>query len=92
MLYGKTINDTTSGFRAINKQLIEKFAASYPVDYPEPETNASSLREGLRIVEVPVKMRERGAGVSSIRLWGSVWYMIKVSLAILIDYFRRTRG
>lgn len=82
---GINICDTTSGFRACNKPVIKYFATAYPEDYPEPESIMTLMREKFRIVEVPVRMEERKGGTSSIRALKSVYYMIKVTLAILID-------
>ncbi len=81
----KKITDPTSGFRAGNKQVIKEFALDYPTEYPEPESTVCLLKSGYKVLEVPVSMNERTGGKSSIRLWKSVDYMIKVSLAIIID-------
>ena len=62
--------------------------ANYPKDYPEPETAVAVLRSGKKIVEIPVIMRQRQGGVSSINMKNSIYYMIKVSLAIVIESFR----
>ena len=88
LLYGATITDATSGMRLCNRRVLEQFSADYPQDYPEPETVARLLRRGYRVEEVPVVMRERQAGTSSINLAKSVYYMIKVSAAILIERLR----
>ncbi len=85
---GKTINDATSGLRMVNKDIIKIFAEDYPVDYPESETNAIILRKGFKVEEIPVKMRERLGGVSSITLKKACYFMPKVVLAILINRFR----
>lgn len=79
------ITDPTSGFRAVNKKVIEEFAKSYPTEYPEPESTVSLLINGYKIKEVSVSMNEREGGVSSIRFWKAADYMIKVTLAIIID-------
>ncbi|NRF95756.1 glycosyltransferase family 2 protein [Paenibacillus frigoriresistens] len=89
LLVNQKITDPTSGFRACNKDIIELFASKYPVDYPEPESIIFLLRKKYKIVEIPVVMMERIAGVSSIHSFKSIYYMIKVSLAILIDFFRK---
>jgi glycosyltransferase involved in cell wall biosynthesis len=78
------MTDTTSGFRAVNKRGITVFAGDYPHDYPEVETVVTASRGGLRICEVPVEMRVRSAGRSSITNVGSVYYMSKVLLALFI--------
>lgn len=85
---GKTIHDATSGFRACGKALTAAFAESYAQDYPEPEAIITALITGYRVTEVPVEMNERQGGVSSIRAWRSLYYMIKVSLAVLLTGMR----
>lgn len=86
---GKRINDVTSGFRACNRRTIELFCQDYPIDYPEPESIVTALKHHLSVQEVPVKMNERQGGASSIRTLSSVYYMIKVSLAIVIQGITR---
>lgn len=81
---GKHIKDVTSGFRAVNKWFINYYADNYPIDYPEPEAIIAAIMNGKRIKEYPVIMKERAGGTSSIKMFGSVYYMIKVTLAILI--------
>lgn len=81
---GIRVRDVTSGFRAVNRKFIKIYANNYPQDYPEPEAIVSGVMNGGRIKEVPVVMRERAGGTSSINLWRSGYYMIKVSLAIII--------
>lgn len=81
---GKHIKDVTSGFRAVNKWFINYYADNYPIDYPEPEAIIAAIMNQGRVKEHPVIMKERAGGTSSIKLFGSVYYMIKVTLAILI--------
>lgn len=81
---GVSVTDPTSGFRACGREAAEFFSKNYSNDYPEPEAIVSSALEGFRIGEVPVIMRERGGGVSSINVIRSIYYMIKVSLSLLI--------
>ena len=83
------VTDTTSGFRAVNRRGIALFAADYPHDYPEVEATVMSVKHKLRLKEVPVEMRERGGGASSITALRSVYYMTKVLLAIFVGLFRR---
>jgi glycosyltransferase involved in cell wall biosynthesis len=85
------ITDTTSGFRAVNRKGIEFFAALYPDDYPEVESLVLLHKVRLRLLEVPVVMRERTAGKSSITPLRSVYYMIKVLMAVLIDLMKKVR-
>lgn len=88
VLFGKKITDATSGMRMCNKRVIELFVKDYPRDYPEPETVCRLLRKKCKVVEVPVIMRERAAGVSSISPGKSIYYMLKVTMAILIERLR----
>ncbi len=81
---GIKIKDVTSGFRAVNRKYIEFYARNYPSDYPEPEAIVSAKLNGARIQEIPVVMHERQSGTSSINLRKSIYYMIKVSIAIII--------
>ena len=83
------VTDTTSGFRAVNRKGIALFAADYPHDYPEVEATVMCVKHKLRLTEVPVTMRERGGGASSITAVRSVYYMTKVLLAIFVGLFRR---
>lgn len=85
LLYGGTITDATSGMRMCSRRVMEEFSMDYPQDYPEPETVARLLRKKYKVREIPVVMRERSAGTSSINPAKSVYYMIKVSLAILVE-------
>lgn len=82
------IKDTTSGFRAINRKVIAFFADDYPNDYPEPESIVMLNKKMFEIMEVPVVMSERYGGKSSIRAIDTIYYMIKVLLAIFIDCFK----
>ena len=88
LLIGKTIHDSTSGFRAFNRRTIEVANGYYPDEYPEPESIVQFGLQGLRIREVPVRMRHREEGVSSINTSRAFYYMLKVSLGILFTYFR----
>ena len=81
---GRKILDVTSGYRAVNHKFIQIYAESYPSDYPEPEAIVAAVMHRGRIKEVPVIMKERNSGTSSIHAWKSVYYMIKVTLAIII--------
>lgn len=85
----KKITDPTSGLRMINSDIIEIFAESYPRDYPEPESVVHVIRLGKNVREIPVIMRERQGGKSSIRFFSSIYYMIKVTVAILTELMRK---
>lgn len=83
-LTGRNVTDPTSGFRACNKRAIDLFCKNYPDDYPEPESIALAMKLGLSVKEAPVKMNERQGGRSSIGGLSSAYYMIKVTLAIML--------
>lgn len=88
-LTGCRITDPTSGLRMVNRKVMFEFATNYPKDYPEPESVVAVLEKKGKVKEIPVIMRERAGGVSSISMKKSIYYMIKVSLAII---FERIRG
>ena len=84
LVSGAKVKDVTSGFRVVNKKYIEFFSKEYADDYPEPEAIVAVTLSGGKVVEAPVVMYEREGGVSSISPFKSVYYMIKVTLAILL--------
>ena len=84
ILTGVRIKDITSGYRVVSRRFIQIFAEDYPPDYPEPEAMVITAVHGGRIAEYPVVMKERENGESSITLKKSVYYMCKVSLAMII--------
>lgn len=87
----KEIKDTTSGYRAAERKIIEMFAKNYPVDYPEPETNAYIAKNNFKIVEIPMKMKERDSGSSSITPIKSIYYAVKVGLAVMLACIVKNR-
>ncbi len=84
----RRLTDTTSGFRAVNRRGIALFAADYPHDYPEVEAIVMVIKHRLRFKEVAVRMRERTAGHSSITALRSLYYIVKVLLALFVELFR----
>ncbi len=90
LLLGERITDSTSGFRAFNRKAIDVLSKNYPDDYPEPEALYILKKRGLRILEVPVLMETRSHGKSSISFARSLYYMVKVFLAILVLMLRKT--
>ncbi len=80
---GLKVLDVTSGFRAANKKALSFLARNYPTDYPEPESLVTLKKNGFRIKEVQVNMFERAAGRSSINSLKSIYYMVKVSFAVI---------
>lgn len=89
LLTGTRVTDPTSGMRMVDRDIIEIYAESYPKDYPEPESVVAILNMGKIVGEYPVVMRERTEGVSSISPLRSVYYMVKVTLAILVEMLRK---
>lgn len=88
LVTGATITDPTSGMRMVNAETIALFADDYPKDYPEPESVVTLLKKKKKVKELPVTMNAREEGVSSISPVKAVYYMIKVSIAILIAAVR----
>jgi glycosyltransferase involved in cell wall biosynthesis len=88
-LVHQRVTDTTSGFQALNRKGIALFAADYPHDYPEVEATVMVVKNRLRLKEVRVTMREREHGRSSINALRSVYYVLKVTLALFVGIFRR---
>ena len=84
LLCGVKVKDVTSGMRAVNRKMIEEYARNYAQDYPEPEAILTAGLMKARIQEVPVQMHERQGGTSSINAVRSVYYMIKVSIALVM--------
>ncbi len=89
LVTGTRYTDPTSGFRASNRRTIELCAEIYPHDYPEPEAIVMLRRAGFKVAEIPVTMNPRYGGKSSITMGRSIYYMIKVMLAILIGLLRK---
>lgn len=83
----KSITDPTIGFRAFSREAVRFFSVIYPSDYPEPESLILAHRKGLKIEEVPIKIMKRKHGISSINFLDSIYYMVKVTIAIIIDLF-----
>lgn len=89
LLTGKKVYDTTSGYRAANKNIIKIFANEYPYDYPEPITNMKLILLKKKIIEISTEMRKRTEGRSSISVGKSAEYMLKVCLALFISKLKR---
>ncbi|MEO8844389.1 MAG: glycosyltransferase family 2 protein [Kofleriaceae bacterium] len=82
------LTDPTSGFRLYGKRALKKFDETYPYDFPEPESLAIASATHLRVVEVRVTMRERQGGRSSILGFSTIYYMLKVTIAVVLTYIR----
>jgi glycosyltransferase involved in cell wall biosynthesis len=87
-IVGQRVTDPTSGFRLYNRRAISLFARDYPHDYPEVEAVLMLHFNRLRMCEEPVRMYQRGGGVSSISTGKSAYYMVKVLLAIFVGLAR----
>jgi glycosyltransferase involved in cell wall biosynthesis len=90
-IVGKRVYDTTSGFRAINRKAIILLAETYPHDYPEVEALITLYRNGMEFVEIPVEMNYRQEGTSSISTTAGAYYMLKVTLAVLVAVIKRRK-
>lgn len=91
-LVGKRVYDTTSGFRAINRKAILLLTETYPHDYPEVEALITLHRNGMQFIEIPVEMKHRQEGKSSIAAKHAAYYMLKVTLAVLVAMFKRRQS
>jgi len=80
---GLTITDTTSGFRALNRKAFEFFAINYPVDHPEAEALFMLIRNGFRVVEIPITMRQRQTGTSLFSFLKAAMYPFRVIIGFL---------
>jgi glycosyltransferase involved in cell wall biosynthesis len=89
MVVGQKLTDPTSGFRAANRRAIQLFSDNYPQDYPEPEAMVLLHQCGLTMKEIPVRINQRYSGESSITKIRSIYYMVKVLLAIFVDCFKK---
>jgi|ERR1051326_6052679 glycosyltransferase involved in cell wall biosynthesis len=88
LLAGVDIKDSTSGFRLLNQKALAIVNESYPDEYPEPEAIILFAKHKLKITEVPVSMKERQGGKSSIGFFSGIYYMWKVTLGILFTFIR----
>ncbi|GAM11018.1 putative protein [Geobacter sp. OR-1] len=89
ILIGQRVTDNTSGFRAYDSRAISFLARHYPVDYPEPEAVILLGKNGFRLAESSISMRERQGGTSSISGLRGIYYMVKVLLAIVMTAIRK---
>jgi hypothetical protein len=91
-LSGRRFTDTSSGFRAFSRPMLERFAASYPVDYMDSvEALLLALAAGMRVEEVPVRMRVRAAGAPSNRSFKLVYHYLRLLVVMATSAGRRSR-
>jgi glycosyltransferase involved in cell wall biosynthesis len=88
---GVIVTDTTSGLRALNSRAVEYFAKEYPVDHPEAEALLMLIKKGYRLMEIPVKMRNRGAGKSLFTFFRSAIYPFRVLVGFLGFMLRNSK-
>jgi glycosyltransferase involved in cell wall biosynthesis len=86
------VSDPTSGYRLYGRRALRLFGDTYPYDFPEPESLAIARARGLSIAEVPVQMRERQGGTTSISGFSPIYYMFKVTIAVVLTYVRALLG
>ena len=91
LLYNVRVTDITSGFRAANKRTIKFFAQQYPYDFPEVESVARLIELGGIVSEIPVSMRARAGGHSSISSWKTIYYMVRVFVGIIVNWKPKKR-
>jgi glycosyltransferase involved in cell wall biosynthesis len=89
MVTKQFFTDSTSGFRAFNRRAINFLANNYPTDFPEPESLVILKKHGFKISEISVAMEERQGGQSSVTKFKAVYFMISISIAILIDWIKK---
>jgi glycosyltransferase involved in cell wall biosynthesis len=91
-LSGQQFTDTSSGFRAFNREVLEYFARIYPIDYLESvEALLLACAEGFKVTEVPVHMRTREGGVPSNRRWRLVYHYFRLMIVLVASAPRRAR-
>lgn len=89
IICGVTVTDPTSGFRCYGKKTLRLFSEQYPDDFPEVDSVVAACKNGLQISEVPVLMRQRLSGSSTITMRASAYYMVKVALSLLVSAMRK---
>jgi glycosyltransferase involved in cell wall biosynthesis len=87
-ILGKPVHDPTSGFVGVNRRALEVFSRSFPLEYPEIEALVVLQRRRFRFEEVPVRMRPRMAGQSSITARKSLYYIVHVLLGVFVNILK----
>ncbi len=90
-ILGKQVHDPTSGFVGVNRAALEVFSKSFPLEYPEIEALVVLQRRAFQFVEVPVRMRRRMGGKSSITALKSVYYIVHVLLGVFVNILKFER-
>jgi hypothetical protein len=87
-ILGKPVHDPTSGYVGVNREALQVFQGSFPLEYPEIEALVVLQRKRFRFQEVPCVMRPRKAGRSSITAVKSLYYMIHVLLGVFVNILK----
>jgi glycosyltransferase involved in cell wall biosynthesis len=90
-ILGKPVRDPTSGFVGVNREALEVFSRSFPLEYPEIETLVVLRRRAFQFAEIPCRMRPRRAGKSTITAMKSIYYMVHVLLGVLVNILKFER-
>jgi glycosyltransferase involved in cell wall biosynthesis len=90
-ILGKSVRDPTSGFVGVNREALQVFSRSFPLEYPEIEALVVLQRRAFRFVETPVRVRPRMGGRSSITAVKSVYYIVHVLLGVLVNILKFER-
>ncbi len=91
LILGKSVRDPTSGFVGVNREALQVFSRSFPLEYPEIEALVVLQRRAFRFMETPVRVRPRMGGKSSITALKSVYYVVHVLLGVLVNILKFER-
>ncbi len=87
-ILGKPVRDPTSGFVGVNRQALQVFTGSFPLEYPEIEALVVLQRKRFQFQEVPCRMRPRKTGRSTITAVKSLYYIFHVLLGVFINVLK----
>jgi glycosyltransferase involved in cell wall biosynthesis len=87
-ILGRVVRDPTSGFVGVNREALQVFSRSFPLEYPEIETLVVLQRKAFRFVEVPCRMRRRLGGRSTITALRSLYYIAHVLLGVFVNVLK----
>jgi glycosyltransferase involved in cell wall biosynthesis len=87
-ILGKPVHDPTSGFVGVNREALQVFTTSFPLEYPEIEALVVLQRKRFRFQEVPCRMRPRKAGRSTITAVKSLYYIVHVLLGVFVNILK----
>jgi glycosyltransferase involved in cell wall biosynthesis len=84
-ILGRPVSDPTSGFVGVNRQALDLFSRTFPLEYPEIEALVVLQRKRFRFVEVPCHIRPRRAGRSSISAVKALSFPMHVLLGVFVN-------